>query len=463
MSTNPYDPSQVTSPSAEVEAIDAHGYRTSPTETTGMPGGVPYIVLNEAAERFSYYGMRAILVVFMTQYILGADGKLSLATDPEAREYYHLFLTGVYLFPILGALISDGLLGKYRTILYLSIVYCLGHLALALDESWRGLAVGLSLIAIGSGGIKPCVSAHVGDQFGMRNKHLLEKVFGWFYFAINAGALISTLLTPWLLIHYGPSLAFGVPGVLMLLATIVFWMGRHRFVHVPPGGLGFVREAFSPQGLRVVLRLCGLYLFIMMFWSLYEQTGSAWVQQAAKMDRTILGWNVHEAQVQAINPLLILLFIPLFTYVIYPTMGLFFRLTPLRKIGIGLFLAAVSFLVSAQIEVWIQQGETPSIVWQLLAYVIITAAEVMVSIVGLEFSYTQAPNKMKSVVMALYFFGVSMGNLFASQVNRFITNEDGSSMLNGVEYYLFFAGLMAATAVLYVLYARSYKEQTFVQ
>jgi len=201
----------------------------------------------------------------------------------------------------------------------------------------------------------------------------------------------------------------------------------------------------------------------MMFWSLYEQTGSAWVQQAAKMDRTILGWNVHEAQVQAINPLLILLFIPLFTYVIYPTMGLFFRLTPLRKIGIGLFLAAVSFLVSAQIEVWIQQGETPSIVWQLLAYVIITAAEVMVSIVGLEFSYTQAPNKMKSVVMALYFFGVSMGNLFASQVNRFITNEDGSSMLNGVEYYLFFAGLMAATAVLYVLYARSYKEQTFVQ
>src|SRR5690606_20028323 len=131
-----------------------------------------------------------------------------------------------------GALLADVFWGKYKTILTLSIVYCLGHLALALDETRLGLSVGLGLIAIGSGGIKPCVSAHVGDQFGKKNFHLVSKIFSWFYFSINFGSFISTLMTPWLLRNYGPHWAFGVPGGLMLIATIVFWMGRKRFVHI---------------------------------------------------------------------------------------------------------------------------------------------------------------------------------------------------------------------------------------
>src|SRR5690606_3091870 len=106
----------------------------------------------------------------------------------DASGYVHLFNTGVYFFPVIGSIIADAFWGKYKTIVLLSLVYCLGHLALALDETRLGLAVGLSLIAIGSGGIKPCVSAHVGDQFGPRNKDLIPKVFGWFYIAINLGA-----------------------------------------------------------------------------------------------------------------------------------------------------------------------------------------------------------------------------------------------------------------------------------
>src|SRR5277367_4487912 len=140
----------------------AKPYLTAPLPTTGMPPGVPYIVANEAAERFSYYGMRGILVVFMTQYLLGADGSLAVMGDAEAKSYYHLFLSAVYFFPLFGAPLSDIWLGKYRTILYLSVVYCFGHLALSLDESRLGLSVGLGLIALGSGGIKPCVSANVG-------------------------------------------------------------------------------------------------------------------------------------------------------------------------------------------------------------------------------------------------------------------------------------------------------------
>ena len=88
------------------------------------------------------------------------------------------------------------------------------------------LGLGLALIALGAGGIKPCVSAHVGDQFGKQNKHLITKVFGWFYFSINFGSTVSMPLTPWLLEHYGPGWAFGVPGILMAIATFVFWLGR---------------------------------------------------------------------------------------------------------------------------------------------------------------------------------------------------------------------------------------------
>jgi POT family proton-dependent oligopeptide transporter len=198
-----------------------------------MPSGIPFIIGNELAERFSFYGMRAILYLFMTTALVTHEGARDLMSDARAKEWTHYFIAGVYFTPLLGALMADLWLGKYRTIMVLSVVYCLGHLALAVDHTRMGLIVGLSLIALGAGGIKPCVSAHVGDQFGKTNAHLLPKIFNWFYLSINLGAAVSQLLTPKLLEWYGPHIAFGVPGILMFVATIVFWMGRNSFVHIP--------------------------------------------------------------------------------------------------------------------------------------------------------------------------------------------------------------------------------------
>ncbi|MDD9941715.1 MAG: POT family MFS transporter [Myxococcales bacterium] len=438
-------------------------YRETPFETEAMPPGVPYIVSNEAAERFSFYGMKTILVVFMTKHLLGADGQAAPMTDEEAKYWYHMFTSAVYFLPFFGAIIADAFFGKYVVIIALSLVYCLGHFALALDETRLGLAIGLSLIAIGGGGIKPCVSAHVGDQFGERNQGLLERVYGWFYLSINIGSLISTLLTPILLQHVGPSLAFGVPGILMVLATLAFWMGRHRFAHIPAAGSSFVREAFSREGLGAMGRLFVIYLFVAMFWSLFDQTGSAWVLQADHMDRRLLGVELLPAQIQAANPLLVVLFIPLFSYVIYPAINRFFPLTPLRKIGIGFFVAAVAFVIPAAVEARISAGDAPSIGYQLLAYVVLTAAEILISITCLEFSYTQAPNRMKSLVMATFLMSVSVGNLFTAAVNKVIQNADGTSKLAGADYYLFFAGAMFATAVLFIFVAMRYRERRYIQ
>ena len=443
--------------------MSATSYRPSPAQSDRMPSAIPFLIVNETAERFSFYGMRTILVIFMTQYLQNADGALEVMTESEARSWYHLFVSAIYFFPVIGALIADIWWGKFRTILTLSLVYCLGHAALAMDQTRVGLTVGLTLIAVGAGGIKPCVSANLGDQFGAANGHLLSKAFYWFYFAINLGAGVSTLLTPWLLYHIGPHLAFGVPGLLMLLATWVFWLGRRQYAHVSAGGTSFVRKLFAADNLLAIGRLIPIYLFVAFFWALYDQTGSAWVLQAQQMDLHWMGVEWLPSQIQFVNPLFILLLIPVFAYGLYPSIDRVFLLTPLRKISIGFFVTVIAFVISAYIEIQISAGLRPSIAWQLLAFLVITVAEVMVSITCLEFSYTQAPRAFKSFSMALFLLSVSLGNAFTALVNYVIQDADGTVWLEGADYYWFFAWVMFGVSLLFLSVAKQYQARTCLQ
>jgi POT family proton-dependent oligopeptide transporter len=438
-------------------------YLTAPAATTKTPGGIGYILANEAFERFAFYGTRCILVVYMTKYLMGAGGVPDVMGAEESKAWFHLFVSAVYFAPLIGALLCDIWLGKYRTIILFSIVYCFGFLVLAADRTRVGLGVGLALIAIGSGVIKPCVSANVGDQFGRTNEHLISRIYAWFYFSINLGATVAQLLTPVLLDRYGPRAAFGVPGVFMILATFAFWLGRRRFVHVPAAGAGFVKETFSGEGLRAIGRLCIIYLFIAVFWSLWDQLDSAWVLQAEKMNRFWLGHEWLSAQISAVNPVFIMVLIPTFSLVVYPAIGRVFALSALRKISIGLFMTACAFVVSVWIGGRITAGLRPSVGWLILAHTILAASEIMVSITCLEFSYTQAPKKIKSFVMAVFFLSVSLGNAFTSLLNWFIKNEDGTSKLPGASYFGFYVILMTVTAVIFIFIARRYRERSYIQ
>jgi len=243
---------------------------TADPEASRFPAGIPFIVGNEGAERFSFYGMRAILktylvVLYLRNVLPDVAGEAAAkAASSKATAVTHLFFAGVYAFPMIGAVLADRLLGKYPVIFWLSLVYCGGHGVLALagrfaaGENWMlaeyGFYCGLALIAMGSGGIKPCVSANVGDQFSEKNRGLVSVVFQIFYFIINFGSFFSTILTPILKDKFGAEIAFGVPGIFMGLATIVFWIGRDRFVRVPPkpgGKLGLLDSVvtvlfFSP-------------------------------------------------------------------------------------------------------------------------------------------------------------------------------------------------------------------------
>ena len=449
-----------------------HKYLTSPPNLTGMPPGVPYIIGNEAAERFSYYGMKSVLTVFMAHYILNQSGVLAPMNENESYMYTHLFVFGVYFLPVLGAILADGFLGKYWTILSVSIVYCLGNLTLAcMATTWGNavgqrmlLLIGLILICLGAGGIKPCVSANVGDQFGESNKHLLSQMFGWFYFSINAGSFISSILCPWLLANpkWGPGWAFGTPGIAMLIATLFFWGGRNKMVHVAPAGLGYLKETFSKEGLLTLLRIAMVFFFILFFWGLWGMSnGAEWTLQAEKMNLHWMGMDLIAAQVQTANPILILIFIPIVNYALYPAIDKVFPLTPLRKIGIGLFITALSFVVIVWIQGQIDAGLKPSINWQLVAYMILTLGEAMVSITGLEFAYTQSPNSMKSSVMALWLLTVASGEGFVALVNKFILG--GGQKVSAYQYFTFFTWLMFGAAVVFTILASFYKYRTYLQ
>ena len=458
------------------------------TRDDKMPAGIPFIVVNEFAERFCFYGINSILVVYMIQFLHFGDAK--------ATAWGAMFKSAAYFFPLLGAMVSDIFLAKFRTIIYFSMVYVAGCVLLAFTSNEVGLVAGLFLVAFGTGGIKPCVSTNVGDQFTAKNQHLIERAFSYFYFSINAGSSISIYFCPELLNNpaYGPKVAFGMPAVMMAIATVVFWAGRNRFAVVPAamknpgfaplafigafivmlaisaglyamthqyllalcvmlGQLGlvaflilntglrqalpaelvaWVERSFTGENLRIVGRLSLLYVFIAIFWALWDQSnGNSWTVQAqsALMDKHLFGflggispalasYEMLPAQLQVVNGLYVLAMIPIFTFGVYPLMGKFFEVTPLRKIGMGFFVCASSFLLVAWVEREIQNGNSVSLWWQIAAYGVLTASEILVSITGLEYSYKQAPPVMKSSIMSLFLLSTSVGNALTATVNE---------------------------------------------
>lgn len=515
-----------------------------------MPEAIPYIVGNEAAERFNYYGLRAILTTFMVAQFYNptqsTDPAIMQAAEATANAKTHDFVAMSYLLPMFGGMASDWFWGKYKTILYLSIVYAIGNIALALSVNNEVIFTSaLMLIALGAGGIKPCVSANVGDQFDESNQHLISKAFSAFYMSINAGSLLSILMIPYLKAHYGPVVAFGVPAIAMMVATIFFYAGRHKYVRIPPkgdnnklvifatafgtllisylvfdkfssdifgkdfqGGTGpilgawgilillvalifnkqwfakpgnfiginlyaLTRGGFSSaareygdetiEGIKAVWRIFAVFAFVPVFWSLWDQSQSEWVVQASKMDLKFLGITWQAEQISFVNAGFILAFIPFFEYVMFPLVEkIGIKVKPLRKIGAGLVLTALSFVVISIIQGWIDAGQTPNIAWQILAFVILTAGEVLVSITCLEYAYTQAPPSMKSTIMASYLLTVTLGNVLVSVIQNNIKAKGFFAQFEGAGFFWLFTGICAATAVIFMLVSPYIKEKSYI-
>ena len=444
-----------------------------------MPPQIPFIIGNEACERFSFYGMRNILTVFLIDWLLRNQVPGQAEREASAKAVFHLFVSGVYFTPLLGGFLADRFLGKYRTVLYISLLYCAGHACLALfHDDPTGFYAGLILIALGSGGIKPCVSALVGDQFTTENKHLVNKVFAVFYWSINLGSFFASLLIPKTLRLFGPAVAFGIPGILMAIATLIFWLGRNQYVKVPPTGknphsfLAVVATAFRNRGLgprsfldrargehpaeavegvKAVFRVLSIFAFVPFFWMLFDQKASTWVVQARSMNLRVGSWNFEPAQMQLVNPALVMLLIPFTTGVVYPFFKrLGWELTPLRRMPIGIALGATAFVIAGLLNIPVAAGEKISVVWQVLPYVVLTIGEILVSVTGLEFAYTQAPLTMKSVIQSFWNLTTAAANLAVALASAFV-------FFRGTALFFYYAGFAYLAAAGLALVARRYK------
>lgn len=534
------------------------------TETTArLPRQIPYIIGNEACERFSFYGMRNILVQFLVSSVILAYVPLA-DREHVAKDVFHSFVIGVYFFPLLGGWLSDRFFGKYNTVLWFSLIYCAGHACLALFEDNRtGFYTGLFLIALGSGGIKPLVVSFVGDQFDKSNKHLAKVVFDAFYWTINFGSFFASLLMPLFLRNYGPSIAFGIPGALMFVATFIFWLGRGKYVRVPPtrgqdpdtfgnvartaltaqlagqgrhgwwvalagavaaaaillawtlqavlhlggaeaawwpeafdfvksaciallvlivfGGIGIALQLERARGrhsdaavdsARAVLRILIVFGLVTPFWSLFDQKASTWVLQgqAMRVPHELWwwpSWLVKEAgQMQALNPLLVMLIIPFNNIVLYPVLRrMGFAVTALQRMGWGIAFSGLAWIVAGMIQLHIDGGASTSLAWQALPYVLLTFGEVLVSATALEFAYSQATLAMKGVIMALWYLSVTFGNLWVLLTNVAVRNDAVSALVvrSGLSenafLMFFFAGFALVCTLAFAAYARIYPMQ----
>ena len=525
-----------------------------------LPRQIPYIIGNEACERFSFYGMRNILVQFLVSSVI-------LAYVPEAerqgvaKDVFHSFVIGVYFFPLLGGWLSDRYFGKYNTVLWFSLVYCAGHACLALFEGNRsGFYTGLFLIALGSGGIKPLVVSFCGDQFTTANKHLAKIVFDAFYWTINFGSFFASLLMPLFLRNFGPAVAFGIPGILMFIATFVFWLGRRQYVRVPPtrgedpdsffnvartalttqvagqgrpgllvagtgvvlaaamllcwalhawfginlpfwpedfhfvisaclalgaliafGGIGVSMQLERARGrhpdaavdsVRAVLRILIVFALTTPFWSLFDQKASTWVIQGKDMvvphdSWWWPSWLVKEAgQMQALNPLLIMLLIPFNNLVLYPALRrIGWEPTALRRMGFGIAFAGIAWIIAGLIQLQIDSGAQTSLALQTWPYLLLTFGEVLVSATALEFAYSQATQSMKGVIMAFWYLTSTFGSLWVLLTNVAVRNEAVTARIAATGYsenaflMFFFAVFAFAAALAFAAYARTYPMQ----
>ncbi|WKY16620.1 hypothetical protein Q1695_001340 [Nippostrongylus brasiliensis] len=372
------------------------------------------IVSNEFCERFSYYGMRTVLILYLLNVLNFSENQSTI--------FFNSFTVLCYLTPLLGSIIADGYIGKFWTIFSVSILYACGQVILAVasiknKESsihpWMDLT-GLVIIGFGTGGIKPCVSAFGGDQFEVGQERMLSLFFSMFYFSINAGSMISTFISP--IFRSQPCLgqdscypmAFGIPAILMILATCLFMAGSFWYKKPPPkenifaevarvmgrsiankfhsktkkehwldnyfdthvcesdpkcldyrlevGNKNACQKKSFIDDVKSLLRVLIMFLPVPMFWALYDQQGSVWLIQGIQMDCRLSSTVLFlPDQVQTLNAVLILLFIPLFQIVIYPIVGKCITLTPLRKMVAGGLLASLSFLVTGFVQLSVNE------------------------------------------------------------------------------------------------------------
>ncbi|KAI1315415.1 peptide transporter ptr2 [Mortierella claussenii] len=453
-----------------------------------IPASAWLVVVVEFCERFTYYGLSGPFQNYI-QYPYtdhrGADHPGAIGQGQQtatALNYFFQFFC--YVTPVLGAIVADQYLGKYKTIALFCGVYMLGVLILVLtsipasilaNAALPGLIIAMIVIGLGTGGIKANVSPMVAEQYQgtkatVRTLKSGEKVivdpgvtvqsiFNWFYWAINLGSL-SAIITTNAEKYYAFWLAYLIPLLMFNGAVIALWVGRNKVVKTPPRG-SVLLEGFRVFGialkngrnldaarpsviltrdpnanmnsvtwddifideLRLTIKACSVFCFFPLYWVIYNQITTNLTSQAG----TMLLYGIPNDVVNNIDPIVLIIFIPIFDKIVYPGFRrIGCELKPITRISLGFLFCALAMAWTAIVQHKIyttgpnyectlcDPDQTPnnvSIAWQILSYFFIAISEIFASITGLEFAFTNAPATMKSVVMAMFLFTNCVGAL----------------------------------------------------
>jgi proton-dependent oligopeptide transporter, POT family len=556
--------------------MDAHPYPNSDvahgrTSSSLLTPVILCILVTETAERFAYYGFRAVLVLYFLHELNFSE------TTAIALYGYHSSVCN--FTPLFGAYLADTYLGRYHTILIFAFVYVVGLAVLASAAATNGgptkrvvSFMGLFLVGLGTGGIKPCVSAFGADQISLLapinvhkdsddsafehlsrknsdvlddaaglhttsgdanapdplhvTEHKVRTFFNYFYFCINVGAVASIAVVPLLRSRYGFGWAFGLPCLCMLAALGIFVSQRRSYVYQPVvvsssnasngnvtttvritlwmlrrnlGSRLWIRRpcpCIEPMRAPVFLstsetanvvqlhdanggetynierpdenlqqqmddaaqlvRVLPILAMFPIYWCLYDQQGSVWTIQATRMD---LPFGIQAEQLNMVNPVQIMLLIPLFDRVIYPFLEKrSWNTSPLRRMSWGMLLTAVAFSISGLVESAIQRNEVGglpkvNVAYQLPQITILAVGEILLSVTGLEFTYSTAPVRLKAFVAALFLSTSAVGDGLAGVLySTVFANMNRASVMHVC------AALMLGNLVMFVFVAKGYEK-----
>ncbi|KAJ2722159.1 peptide transporter ptr2 [Coemansia sp. Benny D115] len=502
-----------------------------------IPTAAFFVVLTEFCERFTYYGISGPFQNYIQNpYKTGSrpgaiDGGQHMATGLG-----NFFQFWCYLTPILGAIIADQWLGKFKTIVLFSIIYIVGDLVLTLTSipasirhggALPGLIIAMITIGLGTGGIKSNVSPMVAEQYGRYRPFVrklkngtevvvdreltIQSIFNWFYWSINVGGL-SAIATTELEANVDFWPAYLLPTLMFVICIIVFWLGRSKYVITKPTGSIVIKAyktivtalrnyrrakkenqvVLDDQGkkvnwmdyakpslsadytvpwddkfvdeLRIAIRSCKIFLCYPIFWLCYGQMSNNMVSQSGQMNTG----SVPNDIMQNIDPLCIIILIPIFDWLIYPGFrrcGL--ELRPVTRITIGFFFAALSMAYAAIIQhviyttgpYYTAAGDDGngfndiSAGIQVPGYILVAISEVFASVTGLEYAYKQAPESMKSIVMSIFLFTNAGGSILAFCFNSISSNP------HLVKNFAIVSGLMGGFTILFFVCFRHYDQR----
>ncbi len=418
------------------------------------PRGFWFIFWGELAERASFYGMKTLLLLYMVQSLNYSDA--------NSASVVSLFTAFCYILPIVGGYIADNYLGKFKTIIYFAIPYILGHIILGTFNNQIGLYTALLLLAGGSGSIKPNISTLMGLMYQKEGKsHLMTQAFSWFYMAINIGAFVTTFSLPFIRDRYGYGAAFMAPTVLMVVSLGIFYYGKKYY---PKEEIKRDRQLVKTPEQKheekaALIRLSGLFLLIVFFWSIFDQSYSTWTLFARDymiLDIQILKWTWHipPDAVQSLNPVLIVIMTPLFAWIWSRTdRDETHKLSSPRKMLIG-FVLVVLCMGLMSLAGYIGVNSKVSIMWELGAYILITMAELCISVVGLQLAFEEAPDRMKSVITGVWLFTVFLGDTLAAWFSRIYTQVAPGSYFGAMTI------MMIVVTILFFMIGRRFERKT---